>query len=257
MIDLKQITVSTLEEREDYGKFSISPLERGYGQTIGNALRRVMLASLQGTAVTSVKIDGVTHEYTVLSGLTDDVIELILNVKNLRVVSTSDDPIILHLHVKGPRQVTAADFEKNAAIEIKNPELVISELTDKKATLDMEVTVEKGIGYVPANNAKRTEVGLIPLDVDFSPIERVNYEVKPTRVGQVTDYDELIVEVFTKQTIAPKDALEESANIIRQLFRVVAGLGVEESEEVVEEEVSEIVEEEKKPTKKRATTKKK
>ena len=162
MLDINQIKITALEEKEDYGKYSISPLDRGYGQTLGNSLRRVMLTSLVGTAITAVKINGVKHEYTALAGLENDILEMVLNLKNLRVAVFGDEPVTLKLKVKGEQVVTAENFEKNSQAEIKNPDLYITTITGKTKTLDLEVTIEKGSGYVEANNEKRSKIDVIP-----------------------------------------------------------------------------------------------
>jgi DNA-directed RNA polymerase subunit alpha len=230
MLDINQIKITALEEKEDYGKYSISPLDRGYGQTLGNSLRRVMLTSLVGTAITAVKINGVKHEYTALAGLENDILEMVLNLKNLRVAVFGDEPVTLKLKVKGEQVVTAENFEKNSQAEIKNPDLYITTITGKTKTLDLEVTIEKGSGYVEANNEKRSKIDVIPLDADFSPVSRVSFEVKGARVGHITDYDELLLEIHTKSVIAPFKALSDSAKILRDIFSLLSA----PDEEVVE-----------------------
>ena len=198
------------------GVFAIEPLDRGFGYTFGNSLRRVLLSSLEGAAVTAVKIEGVAHEFTTLPGVREDVTDIILNLKNLVCRLHGESPEIeVHISKKGPGIVTAADIEAPADLEILNPELEIAHLADK-GKLEMTLTIGRGRGYVPAeqNRGPETTIGVIPIDSIFSPVRRVSYEVEAARVGQRTDYDKLILDVTTDGSVAPKDAIAEAAEIL-------------------------------------------
>jgi DNA-directed RNA polymerase subunit alpha len=216
-----QVPRITREEvEESRGRFVIEPLDRGFGYTFGNSLRRVLLSSLEGAAVTSVKIEGVAHEFTTLPGVREDVIDIILNLKNLICRLHGDSPEIeVRLEKKGAGAVTAADIEAPADLEILNPELEIANLSDK-GRLEMTLTIGRGRGYVPAelNRGPEHTIGVIPVDSIFSPVRRVSYEVEAARVGQRTDYDKLALDVTTDGSIDPKDAIAQAAEIlIRQL----------------------------------------
>src|SRR6187551_3055551 len=208
------------EVNEDRGVFVIEPLDRGFGYTFGNSLRRVLLSSLEGAAVTSVKIEGVAHEFTTLKGVREDVTDIILNLKNLICLLHGDSPEIeVRLDKKGPGAVTAADIEAPADLEILNPELEVANLSDK-GRLEITLTIGRGRGYVPAelNRGPEHTIGVIPVDSIFSPVRRVSYEVEAARVGQRTDYDKLTLDITTDGSVEPKDALAEAAEIlIRQL----------------------------------------
>jgi DNA-directed RNA polymerase subunit alpha len=209
------------EEADDHrGVFVIEPLDRGFGHTFGNSLRRVLLSSLEGAAVTAVKIEGVAHEFTTLPGVREDVTDLILNLKNLIVRLHGASPEIeVYIAKKGSGVVTAADIEAPADLEILNPELEIAHLSDK-GKLEMTLTVGRGRGYVPAelNRGPETTIGVVPIDSIFSPVRRVAYEVEAARVGQRTDYDKLVLDVTTDGSIDPRDAIGQAAEIlIRQL----------------------------------------
>jgi DNA-directed RNA polymerase subunit alpha len=211
-------TIRTQIEKNDYGMFVIEPLVQGYGHTLGNSLRRVLLSSLPGAALTSVKISGVHHQFSSLVGLKEDVVELILNLKKIRLVLEGDEKAVISLSKKGPGEVTAGDFSVSAGVTIVNPDLVIANLADKKASLDLEATVEKGYGYVQADEKNVTEVGRIPVDSLFSPVIRVNYRVDATRVGRVTNFDKLIMEIWTDQSISPAEALKSAAKLLVSYF---------------------------------------
>jgi len=208
------------EMDEKRGVFVIEPLDRGFGHTFGNSLRRVLLSSLEGAAVTAVKIEGVAHEFTTLPGVREDVTDIILNLKNLIVRLHGASPEIeVYIAKKGPGVVTAADIEAPADLEILNPELEIANL-DGKGKLEMALTIGRGRGYVPAelNRGPETTIGVVPIDSIFSPVRRVAYEVESARVGQRTDYDKLVLDVTTDGSIDPRDAIAKSADIlIRQL----------------------------------------
>src|SRR5947208_3266798 len=208
------------ELEEDRGIFVIEPLDRGFGYTFGNSLRRVLLSSLEGAAVTSVKIEGVSHEFTTLPGVREDVTDLILNLKSMICVLHGASPEIeVRLSVKGSGPVTAADIEAPADLEVLNPELVIANLSDK-GRLEMTLTIGRGRGYVPAelNRGPDTSIGVIPIDSIFSPVRRVSYDVEAARVGQRTDYDKLRLDVTTDGSVDPREAIAQAADIlIRQL----------------------------------------
>ena len=205
---------------ERSGRFTIEPLDRGFGYTFGNSLRRVLLSSLEGAAVTAVKIEGVAHEFTTLPGVREDVTDIILNLKELVCRLHGESPEIeVHIAKKGAGVVTAGDIEAPADLEILNPELELAHLADK-GKLEMTLTIGRGRGYVPAelNRGPDTTIGVIPIDSIFSPVRRVSYEVDAARVGQRTDYDKLVLDVSTDGSVAPKDAIAEAAEIlIRQL----------------------------------------
>jgi DNA-directed RNA polymerase subunit alpha len=197
------------------------PLERGFGMTLGNALRRVLLSSLQGAAVTGMRIDGVLHEFSSLAGVREDVTDIVLNVKQLAVRMPGEGTKRLSLVAKGPGEVTAAQIQVSGDIEISNPDLVLCTLDDG-ATLSMEFTVQSGRGYVPAsmNRPEDAPIGFIPVDAIYSPVRRVAYRVEPTRVGQVTDYDRLVIEVETDGTVAPDDAVAVAARILQDQLQM-------------------------------------
>lgn len=217
MIEIEKPKIEIVEISEDdrYGKFVLEPLERGFGITMGNSLRRVLLSSLPGVAVTSVKVDGALHEFTTLPGVKEDLVEIILNLKELALVMSGDEPKIITINAQGPGRVTAGDIIVDADVEIKNPEHHIATLNND-ARLFMEITIEKGRGYVPAERNKHAgqPIGIIPVDSIFTPIRRVNYNVENTRVGQVTDYDKLTLEVWTNGTIKPDEATSLAAKIL-------------------------------------------
>ena len=208
------------EINEDRGVFVIEPLDRGFGYTFGNSLRRVLLSSLEGAAVTAVKIEGITHEFTTLPGVREDVTDIILNLKNLIVLLHGESPEIeVHIAKKGAGSVTAADIQAPADLEILNPDLELAQLSDK-GKLEMTLTIGRGRGYVPAelNRGPETTIGVIPIDSIFSPVRRVSYDVEAARVGQRTDYDKLTLDVTTDGSIEPRDAIGQAAEIlIRQL----------------------------------------
>jgi DNA-directed RNA polymerase subunit alpha len=202
-----------------YGKFVVEPFERGFGTTVGNSLRRILLSSLEGAAVTAVKIKGAAHEFTSLEGVTEDVTDIILNVKNMIVSLEGDEPKTMKLRAQGPGEVTCDLIEADTSITIHNKDLVLATLT-KEVEFDMDFIVRKGRGYVPASEqydrTEDQEIGLIPVDAVFSPVTRVRYKVEDTRVGQKTNYDKLTLEVWTNGTVTPEMALVEAAKILRK-----------------------------------------
>jgi DNA-directed RNA polymerase subunit alpha len=210
--------VEILQQTEDYAKFQVDPLERGFGLTLGNALRRVLLSSMPGAAVTAVRIERIYHEFATIPGVKEDTTELLLNLKQLRLKSHSDQPVTLRLEAQGPGVVTAADLIYPSEIEIANPELHIATLDSPDARLDMELTVERGVGYLPSDGRESVPLGVVPVDAVFTPIRRVNYTVESARVGARTDLDRLVIDVQTDGTITPVAALVQSANILIDQF---------------------------------------
>lgn len=207
-------------EHANHQMVTIEPCYYGYGMTLGNALRRVLLSSLPGAAVTSVKFNGVEHEFSTIDYVSEDVVDLILNLKRLRVKVHSDQPVKITLKVKGEKDVTAGDFDKNAEVEVMNPDLHLATLTDKKAVLDMEVVVERGRGYLPTEqqDKSRLAVGEIAVDAVFTPVVNVGYKVENTRVGQVTDYDKLTMYVETDGISTPPEAFIQAVDILLEQF---------------------------------------
>jgi DNA-directed RNA polymerase subunit alpha len=219
-----------------YGKFIIGPLESGYGITLGNALRRVLLSSLPGAAVTSIKIDGVHHEFTPIAYAKEDTTQLILNVKQLRLkLHGEDQPARMTLEARGRGNVTAADIQAPAQIEIINPDLHIITLDSDDAALNMELTVSRGKGYVPADSSGKLAIDEIPVDAIFSPVRKANFRVERARVQQMTNYDSLVMEIWTDGSITPREALTESARLLVKLLNMVAGFAGEEAVEVAPE----------------------
>lgn len=200
--------------------FSISPLPPGFAVTLGNALRRVLLSSLPGAAITSVRIDGVQHEYTTVKGVKESVVDMMLNLKKVRLKKHTKDSEVISLEIKGPKEVTAADLKVSSDIEILNPELVLFTI-EKGGSISMNITVEKGVGYVPApeRNKQHHEPGLIYIDAVYSPVERVRYEVEPTRVGQRTDLEKLVVEVMTNGSLNAEDAMQFASQLLQSYFK--------------------------------------
>lgn len=202
-----------------YGKFTVEPFERGFGTTVGNSLRRILLSSLEGAAITAIKVKGAAHEFSSLDGVQEDVTDIVLNVKNMIVSLEGDGPKTMHLQAEGPGEVSCDLIEADASITIENKDLVLATLT-QEVGFDMEFVVEKGRGYVPANERydpnQEQQVGLIPVDAIYSPVTRVRYKVEDTRVGQKTNYDKLTLEIWTDGTITPDMALVEAAKILRK-----------------------------------------
>lgn len=237
MIDIEKPKIEIAEISEDnrYGKFICEPLERGYGTTFGNSLRRMLLSSLEGAAITSIRIDGVLHEFSTIPGVRDDVTNIVLNLKELCLKMMGNEPRIIRIDVEGEKEVTAADIICDADIEILNPDLHIATVNED-GKLKIEMTVERGRGYVPADKNKKPDdtIGVIPIDSIFSPVKRVNYTVQDTRVGNVTDYDRLILEVWTDGSLRPEEAVSKAAGILvmhLKLFQNMDGLPEEEEEE--------------------------
>ena len=226
MIEIEKPTINKyIDEDGNYGKFVVEPLERGYGTTLGNALRRILLSSLPGAAVTSVKIDGVLHEFSTIPGVKEDVTEIILNLKKLAVRLNGENTKRVIINAVGPKEVTAADIIKDSDIEIFNPELHIATL-DEDTTLVMEINLAIGRGYVPAemNKDENTLISMIPTDSIFTPVRKCNFTVENTRVGQVTDYDKLILEIWTDGSITPSEGVSIGAKIMQEHLKLFVDL---------------------------------
>ncbi|HWQ73271.1 MAG TPA: DNA-directed RNA polymerase subunit alpha [Desulfitobacteriaceae bacterium] len=227
MLEIEKPRIECVDRSEDntYAKFVVEPLERGYGITLGNSLRRILLSSLPGSAVTSVKIEGVLHEFSTISGVLQDVTDIILNIKSLALKSHTDEQRLLRLEKEGEGIVRAGDIFTDPDIEILNPDLEIATL-DKDGRLFMEMTVERGRGYVAADKNKKPEhvIGVIPIDSIFAPVYKVNYSVEDTRVGQITDYDKLTIEVWSNGSISPEEATSLAAKILSEHLRLFMGL---------------------------------
>lgn len=225
-VNLPRIECTT--SSDTYARFEIEPLERGYGVTVGNALRRVLLSSLPGAAITAVHIDGIRHEFSDIPGVKEDVTELILNLKTVRMRSFSDEPVHLSLEWLGEGNVTAGDIHTSDLVEIVNPDQHLATVDQPNARLMAELVVEKGVGYHDISDQREeAPIGRIPVDGIYSPVERVNFTVEHTRVGQMTNFEHLILEIWTDGTIHPNDALTEAAGILTQHFQHLAGFGQE------------------------------
>lgn len=220
--------VITQLEKENFAKLVIEPLEAGFGHTLGNSLRRILLTSLKGAAVTSVKIDGVSHQFSTIDGVMEDVIEIILNLKKVRLQVGSDKEIKLSLRSAGKKVVKAGDFEIEGDGEVVNKEVVIATLTDAKSKLNMEMLAEAGKGYSMAEDRRGGEIGQIPIDALFSPVVAVNYSVDPTRVGRSTDFDKLTLDITTDGTTTPLQALNEASRILSETFKKIYEPDLEE-----------------------------
>jgi len=232
-ITLPQIT--TLFEDEQHGVFVIEPLYPGYGYTIGNALRRVLLSSLEGAAVSSVKIEGVAHEFSPVPGVKEDALDIILNLKKLRLKLHGDEPVTISLSVKGPKEVRAKDIKTPSQVEIQNKDLYIATVDSEKDSLVMEMVVEKGRGYLPVEmKPENPEIGLIQIDSAFSPVSLVNIKVENTRVGQRTDFNKLTLEIDTDGTIRPSEALRQATEILIQQFQAILKIPKAKDETVKE-----------------------
>ncbi len=237
--------IERVAEARAYGKYEINPLENGYGITLGNALRRVMLSSMEGSAVTSLRITEIDHEYDTIPGVQEDVLRLMLNIKKLRLILHEGDLANMHLEVKGEGVVTAADIITPSEIEIVNPELYLMTVDGRSKPLIIELTVGRGRGYVPTEERKdRLPIGELPIDAIYNPVQRVNFEVGSARVGQSTDYDNLEIEVWTDGTLEPEEALSRSAKILMGHLQHLAGVTAESLAAMVEvEEPAEPVDE--------------
>lgn len=232
MIEIEKPRIETLEMTPDgrYGRFTLEPLERGYGTTIGNSLRRTLLSSLQGVAVTSIKIDGVQHEFSTIPHVKEDVTEIVLNIKGLTAKLHSDSVKTVYIEAEGPCEVTGASIKADSEVEILNPELHIATL-DEGGKLVMEITLDKGRGYVPSENNKNehTPIGVIPVDSIYNPVIKADYSVDNTRVGQQTDYDRLTIEVWTNGVLTAKEAVSWSAKILTEHLKLFTDLSADAS----------------------------
>jgi len=224
------------ESTDRYGKFVAEPFEKGYGVTVGNSLRRVLLSSLRGAAITSIKVEGVYHEFTSVPGVVEDVTNLILNLKLVRFTMASDGPEIVKVNVKGPRKVTAADIECNQNVEVLNKDQYIAEVSDG-ARFEMLMEVNSGRGYWPSekNKSENQSIGVIPIDSIFSPVEKVTYRIEKARVGHMTEYDKLVMEIWTDGSVRPDDALAHSAKIIKEHLSIFINFEDAEADEDVQE----------------------
>ena len=229
------IQIKTMEKLGDSGLFVIEPLSPGYGVTLGNSLRRVLLSSLAGAAITAVKIDGVTHEFSTLPGVREDIVEVILNLKMLRFKMESAEPVTLKLAAKGPKEVKASDFSSNSACEIINQDAYVATLS-KGGKLNVEVTVQKGRGYLPVEKRRdeKMPLGTIAVDSIFTPVKKIHYEVENTRVGGQTDFDKLTIDITTDGTVDPEIALKTAAGILVEHFDLI-GKAFEEAKPLKKE----------------------
>ena len=230
MIEIEKPRIETEELTADgsYGRFVVEPLERGYGTTLGNSLRRVLLSSLPGVAATAVKFDGVVHEFSTIDGVKEDVTEIVLNLKGLTAKIHGDGPKVVYVEAEGPCEVTAADIKADSEVEILNPDMHIATLSEN-GHFFMELTLDKGRGYVPADRNKQETnvIGVIPMDSIYTPVNKVNYTVDNTRVGQITDFDKLTLEVWTNGTISAEDAVSLAAKIITEHLNLFVNLSAE------------------------------
>ncbi len=227
MIEIEKPKIETVEIRDDatFGKFVVEPLERGYGTTLGNSLRRILLSSLPGAAVTTIQIDGVLHEFSTIEGVVEDVTSIILNIKKLALKIYSDEEKTLEIDVQGEGVVTAADITHDSDVEVLNPDLQIATLSSN-GHFRMRLTAQRGRGYTPADQNKREDlpIGVIPIDSIYTPVSRVNYQVENTRVGQMTNYDKLSLDVWTDGSIGPKEAISLGAKILTEHLNIFVGL---------------------------------
>jgi DNA-directed RNA polymerase subunit alpha len=221
MLVIQRPAVEAIDEEEaNRQRFAISPLEPGFGHTLGNSLRRTLLSSIPGAAITEVRFDDALHEFDTLPGVTEDVTDIILNIKDVVLTSASDDPITIRLDVRGPAEVTAGDIQATSDVEILNPDLHLATL-NSKARLAVDLTVDRGTGYLSALGRNSTTIGVIPIDAIFSPVRRVTFSVEPTRVEQSTNYDRLILDIETDSSVAPRDALASAGATLKSLVELV------------------------------------
>jgi len=221
-VDINNLKLETVSKSKGCAVFSIGPLPEGFGHTLGNSLRRVLLTSLEGSAVTQVKIDGATHQFTTLKGVKEDVVEICLNLKTLRFVNHSETPVVLTIDKKGPGEVVAKDIKGSSEVEAINPKAYIATLADGKTTLKVELTVEKGVGYSPSEDRENSKVGVIILDALFTPVTKAIFKVEPTRFGKITNLDKLLLEVETDGSMDPLDAVKNSSKIVADYFEKFA-----------------------------------
>jgi len=226
MIELENPQIEPVEDRGTYAKYEAGPLQAGYGVTLGNALRRVLLSSLEGAAVTSIQIRDIYQEFSTIPGVKEDVTQIVLNVKKLRLKSFASHPVQMKLIKSGAGPVTAADIAESADVEIINPEQVLMTLDSDDVTIEVDLTVEKGVGYVSADRADALPIGVIAVDAIFTPVRKVNYWIDAMRVGQVTNYDKLTIEIETDGTLSPEEALSRAADILVRQFQPFVNIGL-------------------------------
>jgi len=214
MVNQATFDVITEKEKENWGKYTISPLPAGFGHTIGNSLRRTLLSALPGAAVIQMKIAGATHVFTTLKGVKEDLVEVMLNMRQIRFVYQKEKPVMLKLEKTGPGTVKAGDIKKQPNVKVVNPDLVLAHLTGKKTKFRAQLTVARGVGYVPAEEHKSNKLGVIALDAVFTPVKKVNYQVEPVRKGKKTNFDKLTLEIWTDGSLKPKQAMRDSAKIL-------------------------------------------
>lgn len=211
---MRQIHIKTESVKDNFGRFVVEPLEQGYGHTLGASLRRVLLTSLPGAAITQVKISGLKHQFATVDGVKEDGVDLLLNLKKVRVEYKGDETMHLTLLAKGAGEVTAGQIKAPTGVKISNPDQVIATLSDSKSNLEIDIQVESGVGYSSGEERRTSTIGVIPVDADFSPVRRVNYKVEETRVGRLTNFDKLTIEVWTDGTISPADSVKRAAEIL-------------------------------------------
>ncbi len=245
----ESVSIKRVSEDVKVGVFAIEGLYRGYGLTVGNALRRVLLSSLPGSAITRFKVKGVKHEFTAIPGVVEDVVEIGLNLKKVRFHFYASEPQVLTLKVKGEKEVTAGDINGTVDVSVANPDLHIATLTSKDAEFDIEITVEKGLGYVPVESQKleKLPIGTIALDAIFSPISNVNFTIENMRVGDRTDYNKILLQVETDGTVSPSRAIHKAADILLDHFKRISDI------EIKEEKIDSVPETTKKPAKKKSS----
>lgn len=230
--------VTEQQQKDHEGVFILEPLEAGFGHTLGNVLRRVLLTALEGAAITSVKIEGISHQFSVIPHVSEDVVEIVLNLKDIKLKLYSDKPVKLSLKATGKKEVKAKDIDTMGMGEVVNPDLHIAYLNDAKAKFSLEMTAEKGRGYILADESKVSEIGVMPIDAIYSPVRFVSYEVEPARVGGKINFDRLILRLTTDDTISPSEALSQAAKILSQYFKQIYEPEVVEEEKVVKADLS-------------------
>jgi DNA-directed RNA polymerase subunit alpha len=232
-------TINTQDESPNSATFIFEPLEQGYGQTLGNALRRAMLDSLEGVAIAQVKIKGIRHQFTTLKGMSEDIVKLILNLKGIRVRYEGEESETLNLSPQGPGDVKASQIKTPPTVKIINKDLVLATLADKKTTLEVEFKVERGVGYLPAEDRKSEKIGIIPVDATFTPVRRIAYYVEATRVGRRTDLDRLILQIETDGTTTPQKALKQTAKLLQAYFKQIhEPKKIKEEKTTIDEEIN-------------------
>ncbi|MBN1162241.1 DNA-directed RNA polymerase subunit alpha [Patescibacteria group bacterium] len=230
-VSVSNLKINTIKEDNRFGEYAFEPLPTGFGYTLANALRRVLLTSIEGAAATQIKVNGVNHQFTTIEGVKEDIVEITLNIKQLRFRHHSENPSVVTLSKKGAGKVTATDLNLPAEVEIMNKDAHIATLSDSTASLDMELIVESGVGYSPMEDRKTSKIGVIILDALFSPIVSANYRIEPTRFGGKTDLDKIVIEVETDESVSPKSAIQQAAKLIKAYYSVFETWKVPGSEE--------------------------